>query len=31
MEDSALFTDVAREMGKGGAGGAALHIFSCPL
>ena len=30
MEDSALFTGVAQEMGKGGAGGAPLRIFSCP-
>lgn len=30
MKDSALFTGVTREMGKGGVGGAPLHIFSCP-
>ena len=30
MKDSALFTGVTREMGKGGVGGATLHIFSCP-
>lgn len=30
MGESALFTGVAQEMGKGGAEGAPLRIFSCP-